>query len=131
MFNRTLDTTGDLQKTGTRANWAKALRDLASEGGLGFHLLFRFAPIPSMLVNYSMGAANARMMPYTIAAAIGVLPQLLWVHGGTIATMDLAVNQTSPIGAWRPITAGVSILAAIAISIVIPRQVMRRIDAMD
>jgi uncharacterized membrane protein YdjX (TVP38/TMEM64 family) len=113
------------------ANWPRALRELASEGGLGFHLLFRFAPIPSMIVNYSMGAANARMVPYLLGAAIGVLPQLLWVHGGTIATVDPVGDQNSLVSAWRPITAGVSILAAIAISVLIPKQVMRRIESMD
>ncbi|MGB7345963.1 MAG: VTT domain-containing protein [Pirellulaceae bacterium] len=112
------------QNTAERAKWPKVLRDLASEGNLGFHLLFRFAPIPSMIVNYSMGAANARLAPFLTGALVGVLPQLLWVHGGTLAQ----INQPADIGNWRLASTAVSILAAIAVSILLPRQVMRRIE---
>ena len=108
-------------------SWPRALHELASEGGLRFHLLFRFAPIPSMIVNYSMGAAKARFIPFWISALIGVLPQLLWVHSGTLASQNPAEDAAT----WRWATALLSLVAAIAISILIPRQVMRKIESMD
>ncbi|QDT08715.1 TVP38/TMEM64 family protein [Planctomycetes bacterium K23_9] len=112
------------RRPASQAIWPRVLRDLATHGGLGFHLMFRFAPIPSMIVNYSMGASKARVTPFLVGALVGVLPQLLWVHGGTLANE----SQAADIGSWQFISAAVSILAAIAISVLVPREVMRRIE---
>ena len=97
-----------------------AISDLARNAGYGFHTLVRLAPIPSMVINYSMGAFCARMKPFFTAVIIGVFPQLLWVHGGTIAS-------SQSISPFRWVSATVSILAAIMIAVIIPRKVAARI----
>ncbi len=102
--------------------WATAIRDMATEAGYGLHLLLRFASIPSMLLNYAMGAVGAKLAPFMVAAVIGILPQLLWVHGASLASLD-----DQPIGTGQWISSLVSILAALAIAIIVPHQVMQRI----
>ncbi|NND97910.1 MAG: VTT domain-containing protein [Pirellulaceae bacterium] len=103
--------------------WARAVRDLAAEAGLGFHLLIRCVPIPSMVISYSMGAASARLVPFLVAATLGVIPQLLWVHGGSLAS--LAPESAADPRHWAgPV---VSIIAAIAFGYIVPREAVRRI----
>jgi uncharacterized membrane protein YdjX (TVP38/TMEM64 family) len=73
-----------------------------------------------------MGASGGRLRPFLLAAAVAVIPQTLWVHGGT-ATM--LIDDPSPSGLrWTSVI--VSVLAAIAISIIIPRMALKRVEAM-
>jgi uncharacterized membrane protein YdjX (TVP38/TMEM64 family) len=107
------------------ASWARAVRELAADAGLGFHLLIRLAPIPTMLISYAMGAAGARLLPFAGAAALAVIPQMLWVHSGTL----LSVSSDGPLSEARWISGIMSLTAAIGISYVVPHAAMRRIRA--
>ena len=108
------------QITKNEATWKSAIRDLAQEAGYGLHMLIRFAPIPSMLVNYAMGALQARFAPFIFAATVGVLPQFLWVHGGAMATTE----SSSP---WRWISGLISVAAAVSVAVIIPQMVADRL----
>ena len=105
----------------------RTMRDLASEAGFGFHLLVRLAPIPTMLISYLMGAGGAKLRPFVAAAAVAVIPQTLWVHGGSAASLIHDPNA-SP-AAW--LSVGVSVSAAVVLSFIVPRvalQKMRRYE---
>ncbi len=103
--------------------WAGAVRDLAADAGLGFHLLIRLTPIPTMLISYAMGAAGAKLLPFAGAAALAVIPQMLWVHSGTL----MSVSSDGQLGEARWISGIITLIAAIGISCVVPRAAMRRI----
>ena len=109
-----------------RRRWPIALHEMASEAGYGFHLLFRFASIPSMMLNYFMGAVGARIAPFMTAVVIGILPQLLWVHGASIAA-----TSSGNVSQWQTVSSIVSIIAAVVVAIIVPHQVMRRIERMQ
>ncbi len=109
-----------------RAMWLRAVRDVAAQAGFQFHFLIRLAPVPTTLISYAMGASGSRIRPFLAAAAVAVIPQTLWVHGGTAAT--LVADQDRSVLRWTGIV--VSVLAAAAISVIIPRMAVRRVAAM-
>lgn len=104
----------------------RAVRDMASEGGLRFHLLVRMAPLPTTMISYAMGASGSRIGPYLLAVAIAVIPQTLWVHGGTAVTL-IEHGDSSPLQ-WIGTT--VSIVAAIVITFVIPPLALKRLESL-
>ena len=105
------------------AAWMRAVRDLAADAGFRFHLLVRLAPIPTTLISYTMGASGSKLRPFLLAAAVAVIPQILWVHGGTAATMIDDPN----VSGLRWVSIVVSVLAAIAISVMVPHEAMKRV----
>ncbi len=104
----------------------RAVRDMASEAGLRFHLLVRLAPVPTTMISYAMGASGSRIGPFLLAAAITVIPQTLWVHGGTAVTL-IGQPHSAPLQWIGPI---ISILAAITISVLIPPLALQRVEAL-
>ncbi|MEM9587155.1 MAG: VTT domain-containing protein [Planctomycetota bacterium] len=100
-------------------------RVLAGEAGVGVHLLFRLAPIPTSVISYTMGAAGARLAPFLVAAAMGVVPQWLWVYSGASAQAAMTTERAN--ANWIGLL--VSIVAALGLAIVMPRYVTRRLDA--
>lgn len=108
---------------GGRYAWLRAVRDLATDAGFRFHLLVRLAPIPTTLISYAMGASGGKLRPFLLAAAVAVIPQMLWVHGGTAATMI----DDARVSGLRWISVVVSVLAAIAIGIIVPHEAMKRV----
>ena len=105
--------------------WTHAVVDLAAEAGFGLHLLIRLSPVPTMVISYCMGAVGARWLPYLSAAAAAIIPQILWVHSGATATMIHNPDATT----LRWISGGLSMMVAIAVSMMIPRQAMRRLQS--
>tara|TARA_R110002049_G_scaffold50370_1_gene142942 strand:- start:31984 stop:32613 length:630 start_codon:yes stop_codon:yes gene_type:complete len=97
--------------------------DLARDAGFGFHLLIRLAPVPTMVISYMMGAGGAKLRPFVSAAAVAVIPQTLWVHSGSVTS--LIHDQNATVAQWTGIA--LSLVAAIGISVLVPREVMRRI----
>lgn len=106
-------------------DWLHAIADLAGEAGFRLHLLIRLMPIPTTLISYVMGAMGSKRSPFLLAAAVAVLPQTLWVHAGTAATMmdDSSTSQLRWVGIM------VSILAAIAVGVIIPKAAIKRIES--
>ncbi|MCA9137144.1 MAG: VTT domain-containing protein [Planctomycetales bacterium] len=98
-----------------------ALATMARDAGFGFHLLVRLSPIPTTLISYSMGAVQARLTPYTAAAAVAVLPQLLYVHAASLA-MDMDQSQR-----YRWISSVLSLAVAVIVSITLPNLAMQRL----
>lgn len=106
-----------------RIVWVRAMRELATDAGFGFHLLFRLAPIPTMIISYCMGAMGARLAPFLLAASVAVIPQMLWVHGGSVAWA-----ADDPLGgALRWVSAIVSISVAVVLSLLVPGAAARQI----
>jgi uncharacterized membrane protein YdjX (TVP38/TMEM64 family) len=105
--------------------WTHAVVDLAAEAGFGLHLLIRLSPVPTMVISYGMGAVGARWLPYLAAAAAAIIPQILWVHSGATASMIHNPDATT----LRWLSGGLSLVVAIAVSIMIPRQAMRRLQS--
>lgn len=111
-------------KTKDRTLWIRAIRDVARQAGFRFHLLIRLTPIPTTLISYTMGASASRIGPFLLAAGVAVLPQTLWVHGGTAVT--LVKNESASWLQWSGVI--VSVTAAIAIGILVPRFAIERIE---
>ena len=107
--------------------WMMAIRDLAAVSGFRFHLMVRLTPIPTTLISYTMGASGSRLGPFLLAAAVAVLPQLLWVHSGASA-MVLADGSASAIH-W--VSVMISVAAAIITSVLVPRMALQKINSMD
>lgn len=107
--------------------WLGAVKEISTEAGFRFHLLVRLMPIPTTLISYTMGATGSRLRPFLSAAAVAVIPQMLWVHGGTAATMIDGPDASRL--RWASII--VSVLAAVAISIIVPREAIKRVEAMN
>lgn len=96
---------------------------VAKDAGWFVHLLFRLTPVPTMVISYLMGACQARVVPFVAAAAIAIGPQSLWVHSGTAVRL---VDDTDASGLhWVGVV--FSIVAAIAIGVVVPRLAIRRL----
>ncbi len=110
------------QHHGTR--WMRAVRNVAADAGFQFHLLVRLTPIPTTLISYTMGANGSRRRPFLLAAAVAVIPQMLWVHGGAAATM---IDDPSVSG-LRWLSVVVSVLAAVAIGVMVPHQASKRLQ---
>lgn len=109
-----------------RIIWARAIRDTAREAGFGFHFLMRLSPLPTTVISYAMGASGSRLCPFLLAAAVAVIPQMLWVHSGTAVSL---LNEPDP-SALRWASIGVSVTAAIIISSIVPRVAARRVQSM-
>lgn len=107
------------------AEWVRAVRDTARDAEFGFHFLMRLSPLPTTLISYAMGASGSRLQPFLLAAAVAVIPQSLWVHSGTAASMLTGQNASAL--QWASIV--VACTAAVAISIVVPRVAIRRIES--
>ena len=103
--------------------WSQAVVDLTAEAGFGLHLLIRLSPVPTMVISYAMGAVGARWLPYLAAAAVAIIPQILWVHGGATA-ISIHDSQASTL---RWISGGLSIVVAIAVTVIVPREAIRRL----
>lgn len=93
-----------------------AVARTAANAGVATHLAVRLLPIPTTIISYAMGSSRARMMPYLIAAAVASGPQWLWVHAGAEMASDGPMTSTRMLGL------AVSILAAIWLSVWLPRQ---------
>ena len=106
-----------------QAGWLAALRATAGDAGLGLHLLVRLCPIPTTVISYSMGAAGARLKPFLSAAFLAVAPQTLWVHSGAAATS--AASSDGNLARW--LGAVISLGVACMMSVVVPREALRRI----
>jgi uncharacterized membrane protein YdjX (TVP38/TMEM64 family) len=101
----------------------QSISRMAAEAGFGAHLLVRLLPVPTTVISYGMGAAQARLRPYLIAAAVAVIPQTLWVHSGTAATL---VGETSTTTAqW--VSIAMAIVGGLLIAVIIPQRVLRQI----
>jgi len=109
------------------SSWQRAVREVAAEADYRFHLLLRLTPLPTAMISYAMGASGSRVRPFLLGAAIAVIPQSLWVHGGTAVTA-LDEPDSSPMR-WLGIA--LSIAAATATAIVVPRLAMRRVEALN
>ena len=96
---------------------------MAAESNFGEHLLIRLSPVPTMIVSYLMGACRARLAPYTWAVVVAMLPQILWVHSGTAAT--LAGNGTTTTA--RLVSIVIAFLVAVVLSLWIPQQALKRL----
>ena len=114
-------------KSRTQPTWSRAVRDLAADAGCGFHFLLRLTPLPTAVISYGMGASGSRFFPFLIGAAGSIIPQSLWVHGGT--AVSAASDFSSDPRRWVGIV--VSVLAAIAVGIIVPPLAMRRIESMN
>ncbi|EMI17627.1 membrane protein containing SNARE domain protein [Rhodopirellula maiorica SM1] len=105
------------------SSWKNAIGEMAADANVGGHLLVRLSPIPTMVIGYSMGAMRAKPKPYLAAAMLAVIPQAVWVHSGSSAIL-LGTSRESGL-AW--ISTLVSVGVAAMISILIPREAMKRI----
>ncbi|WP_222435900.1 TVP38/TMEM64 family protein [Rubripirellula tenax] len=101
----------------------RTAQSMAGDAGFGFHLMIRLAPIPTMMISYLMGACGGRFAPFLAATAVAVIPQSLWVHSGTIAT---AIDDPQA-GGLRWMGIALSVIGAIAISVAVPREAMKRL----
>lgn len=107
-----------------RRKWMLALAEVAGGAGFGLHLLIRLSPVPTMVISYCMGAVGARRLPYLLAAAAAIVPQILWVHGGATATAIHGPDTS----ALRWISGGLSIAVAVFVTIILPREAMKRLE---
>ncbi|MGB1708655.1 MAG: TVP38/TMEM64 family protein [Rubripirellula sp.] len=104
-------------------NRLNAVRNLATDSGFLFHLMVRLTPIPTTLISYTMGASGSRIGPFLSAAAVAVLPQLLWVQSGASAAI-IADGSASTIHWVAVIT---SLSAAILSGILVPKMALQQI----
>ena len=105
------------------SNRLNAIRSLAADAGFLFHLMVRLTPIPTTLISYTMGASGSRLGPFLTAAAVAVVPQLLWVQSGASAAI-IADGSASTIHWVAVIT---SVAAAILTSILVPKMALQQI----
>ncbi|KAA1260802.1 SNARE associated Golgi protein [Rubripirellula obstinata] len=101
----------------------RSMTEMAAEAGFASHLLVRLSPVPTMVISYAMGSCRARQKPYLAAAAVAVIPQILWVHSGTAAA--LASDSSTTVAQW--ISIAIAIVGGILVSVIVPKQAMRRI----
>ena len=96
---------------------------MAAGAGFGLHLLVRLSPVPTMVISYAMGACRARQLPYLFAAAVAVIPQILWVHSGTAAT--LASDSSTTTAQW--VSIALAITGGLLVAVIVPREALKRI----
>lgn len=123
----------DTPESETTKTWLQAIEQLAAEAGFGFHLLVRISPIPTMVISYCMGAARARWKPYLAAAAVAVIPQVLWIHGASMAVAASMVDDAGPASSDLPTraryaAAGVSFALAAIVFLILPRFTYKRLQ---
>ena len=102
-------------------SWPRAAGQLAQDAGFGIHLLVRLSPVPTTIISYSMGAAGARFAPYVAAAAVAVVPQLLYVHAAA-----MAVDSEQSLH-FRWISSVLSLSVATLVSVALPPIAIRRL----
>jgi uncharacterized membrane protein YdjX (TVP38/TMEM64 family) len=102
-------------------SWPRAAGQLAQDAGFGIHLLVRLSPVPTTIISYSMGAAGARFVPYVAAAAVAVVPQLLYVHAAA-----MAVDSEQSLH-FRWISSVLSLSVATLVSLALPPIAIRRL----
>ncbi|MAI30626.1 MAG: hypothetical protein CBE00_01215 [Planctomycetaceae bacterium TMED240] len=107
-----------------RSNRLHNIRNVAANAGFLFHLMVRLTPIPTTLISYTMGASGSRMGPFLLAAAVAVVPQLLWVQSGASAAI-IAEGSASTIH-WVAVLT--SVAAAILTSILVPKIALQQIN---
>ena len=108
------------------SSWLRVIRDVAAESDFRFHLMLRLTPMPTAMISYAMGASGSRMRPFLLGAALAVIPQSLWVHGGTAVT---ALSEPDP-SSIRWIGIAISLAAACATAIVVPRLALQRLETL-
>jgi len=111
-------------KSPSRLRVLHMAREMAVDAGFGFHLLMRLSPVPTMMISYLMGASGARIKPYLAAAAVAVIPQTLWVHGGSAVSLV----QNTEAAWWQWASVIVSVVTAVVLSLWIPRAAMIRMQ---
>jgi uncharacterized membrane protein YdjX (TVP38/TMEM64 family) len=102
------------------------IRNLAAEAGFLFHLMVRLSPIPTTLISYTMGASGSRLRPFLSAAAVAVLPQLLWVQSG--ASVAMIADGSASTSHW--VAVFTSVAAAVLTSILVPTMALRQMKQM-
>ena len=107
-------------------NRLRDIRNLAAEAGFLFHLMVRLSPIPTTLISYTMGASGSRLWPFLSAAAVAVLPQLLWVQSGSSAAV--IADGSASTGHWMAVLT--SVAAAVLTSIIVPTMALRQMKQM-
>ncbi len=112
--------------TSSRKKWAWVIAGMAADAGFSLHLLIRLSPVPTMLISYSMGALNCRIRPYLWASAVAIIPQSAWVHAGSVAT----TLHDPDASALRFISVALSVLVAILVSVIVPREAFKRLQSM-
>lgn len=112
--------------TSSRKKWARVIAGMAADAGFSLHLLIRLSPVPTMLISYSMGALNCRIRPYLWASAVAIIPQSAWVHAGSVATTLHGPDAS----ALRFISVAISVLVAILVSVIVPREAFKRLQSM-
>ncbi len=113
------------QRSDEEETLKQAIAETAADAGFALHLMIRLSPVPTMIISYSIGAVGGRLRPYLAAAAVAVIPQMLWVHSGTAASLGHDQNPST----LRWISIGLSVMMAIAISVIVPRKAMQRLAA--
>lgn len=106
-------------------------RGLAGDAGFTTHFLLRLSPVPTSVISYSMGAARARVRPFLAAAAVGSIPQWMWVWCGAATANAMQADATEPTMANGWIGVVVSATAAIGLAGILPRLAaiqMRKLD---
>ena len=104
---------------------AQTIRQMAAEAGFFSHLLVRLSPVPTMVISYLMGASNARRTPYLLAAAVAVIPQILWVHSGTAVELATKNSSEATIAQWTGIV--IAVTGGLLVAIFVPREALRRL----
>ncbi|WP_165440510.1 TVP38/TMEM64 family protein [Rubripirellula amarantea] len=99
------------------------MRQMAADANFAGHLLLRLSPVPTMIISYTMGACHAKIVPYIVAAAVAMIPQILWVHSGTASHL-IGDADASP-EKWTSIA--LAVVGGLLVSVLIPREVLRRL----
>lgn len=110
--------------------WTVA-RGLADDATFFTHLLFRLSPVPTSAISYSMGAANARVKPFLLAAAVGSIPQWMWVWCGaaTNAAMQSSSTEQTNTSGWIGVL--ISATAAIGLAGILPQLASKQIRDLE
>ena len=106
-------------------SWALVAREMAADAGFGFHLMMRLLPVPTTVVSYVMGACGGRFVPFLLAATAAIIPQMLWIHSGSAIAL---IDDPDATG-LRWMGVALSAIAAIAITVLVPRRALQRIEA--
>lgn len=107
-----------------------ALDRATAKGGLGLVLLLRLSPVlPYNLLNYSLGVTQVRVLPYVLGSALGMIPvTFMWAQLGATAG-SLAGAGDAPTGIETQVVRVLSLVATIAVTVVITRVARRTLSA--
>ncbi len=103
--------------------WIPALRTAAREANVYLHFLVRLTPIPTSIISYSMGASGSRLFPFLLGTLLAVIPQSLWINVGA----NYREVETSQMNTAKVMSLTISLLAAIAVAVWIPKIVQAHI----